>query len=81
MSFIHPILEYATQVWDPCQKTIIHKIEIYKGEQQDGFTQIMIIVAVFQLCWMTLTGPRLKIDAKKTGYHYYTESSSIKNQP
>jgi len=27
-SFICPILEYATQVWDPYQKTLIHKIEI-----------------------------------------------------
>ena len=28
MSLIRPILEYATQVWDPYQKTLIHKIEM-----------------------------------------------------
>ena len=41
LSLVHPVMEYATCVWDPMKLLIFRHLRKYSDEQLDGHSQIM----------------------------------------
>ena len=68
-AFVRPILEYATEVWDPHHKFLVHKIEMVKRRaarwvQSDYRFQSSVTAMIDELGWVTL-----KQQCKKTATH------------
>jgi len=68
MLLVCPMLEYATQVWDPYQKSLTQII------QRRDFFKLYSSVSNM------LAGPHLKEDREKVDHHFYLELLTIKNQ-
>ena len=62
-TLVRPILEYATEVWDPNYKCLIYKIEMVQGRVarwvlSDSRFQSNVTAMIYQLGWVTLEQPR-----------------------
>ena len=80
-TLIHPILEYATQVCDPCQQSLVHKIEMIQiRAARWAFSNYDFNSSVTAML-KDLNWPTLEERQKRTDCHSYLELFIVKNQP
>ena len=69
-TLVRPILEYATQVWDPHQQNLIYKLEMVQGRaarwvQSDYSFKSSVTTMLDNLNWTTLEQRR---EASRLGH-------------
>ena len=69
-TLVRPILEYATEVWDPHHKFLIHKIEMVQRRARwvlsDYRFQSSVIAMIDELGWVTLEQQRKRNNYTKS---------------
>ena len=76
-TLVRPILEYATQVWDPHQQNLIYKLEMVQGRaarwvQSDYSFKSSVTTMLIGLHWNR--------DVKHLDYLYFTQLLTSRSQ-